>query len=417
MKYNRNIEIIIKNICACKRTKTKTTNELDHRIINDALQAQEKLKKNNSADIQPKIWRIIMKNNVRKLTATIAVVAVVLAFFTFGRLNTPAWAISETIEALKDLKAVHIVGAFPGGTAEIWMRANEAGTQSTDVVVKGSHGAITWSKNGSTYQYEPSQNTVYFEHALTVGMAQWLGPELLEMLSQADNADIVRGKDPATGRERIMLMCSMIDVHGAQSWIIEFDIASKLPVSMRQWQNLDRSGPPSFQTFKIIYYEKLPDSVFEVYIPGSPTYIEKPLTIPDENIGILSNPLYGISAESMTQQEAAEKAVRTLYQAVINQDLDQLKNISPLCRNWNDEFLRKIVFKPDKEERIAEIIKIGNIFKTGHSKLGPIAAVPTVLQLQNGRKVEEKMIVQFRQIGGKSSCVVHGPYGISREIE
>lgn len=358
-----------------------------------------------------------MKNNTGKLAATIAIVAAVLAFFTFGRLSTPAWAISETIEALKNFNAVHIVGAFPGGTAEIWMRANDAGTQSTDVVVKGSHGAITWSKDGSTYHYEPTQNTVYFEHALTVGMAQWLGPELLEMLSQTGNTDIVRGKDPATGRERVMLMCSMIDVHGAQSWIIEFDVASKLPIAMKQWQNLDRSGPPSFQTFKITYYDKLPDSIFEVHIPGNPTYTEKPLTIPDENVGILSNPRNGISAEGMTQQETAEKTVRKLYQAVIDQDLVQLKNISPLCQNWSDEFLRKIVFKPDKEERITEILEVKQIFKTGRSKLGPIAAIATVLRLQNGRKVEEKMIVQFREIEGKSSCVVHGPYGIPQEIE
>jgi len=106
-----------------------------------------------------------------------------------------------------------------------------------------------------------------------------------------------------------------------------------------------------------------------------------------------------------------------MYQAIIDQDLDQLKNIAPLCRNWNDEFLQDIVFKPDKDDRITEIVKIGKILKTGHSKLGLIAAVPTVLKLQNGKKVEEKMVIQFRRLGGKSTCVVHGPYGLPREID
>ena len=237
------------------------------------------------------------------------------------------------------------------------------------------------------------------------------------MLSQVENTEIVRGKDPATGRDRIMLMCSLIDVHGAQSFTIEFDANSKLPISMKHWQNLDRSGPPSFDAFKITYYEKLPDSIFEVHVPGSPIYTEKPLTIPDENIGLLSNPHDGISTEGMTQQDAAEKAVRIMYQAVIGQDLDQIRKISPLCRNWDDEFLRNIIFKPGKEDRIAEVLEIGKIFKTGYSKLGPLAAISTSLRLHDGRKVEEKMIVQFREIGGKSSCVVHGPYGLPREIE
>lgn len=394
----------------------ETSAEKDSEILNDILSALDKSRKTQPAQ-QPNIWRIIMKNNASKMAATIIIAVVVLAFFTFGKFNTPAWALSDTIEALKDYRAVYVVGAFPGGTAEIWMRANEAGTQSTDVIVKGSNGSITWSKDGSTYHYEPSQNTVYFEQALTTGMSQWLGPELLELLSQVENTEIVRGKDAATGRGRVMLMCSMIDVHGAQSWIIEFDVTSKLPVAMKQWQNLDRSGPPSFDAFKLTYYENLPDSIFEVHIPGSPAYVEKPLTIPDVNIGLLSNPRHGISTEGMTQQEAAEDAVRIMYQAVIDQDLDQLKNITPLCQNMGDEFLRSIVLKPDKDDRIAEILETGQIFKTGHSKLGPIAAIPTVLRLQDGRKVEEKMIVQFREIGGKSSCVVHGPYGLPREIE
>jgi DNA-directed RNA polymerase specialized sigma24 family protein len=34
-----------------------------------------------------------------------------------------------------------------------------------------------------------------------------------------------------------------------------------------------------------------------------------------------------------------------------------------------------------------------------------------------GRKREDKMIVQFRNLGGTSSCVVHGPYGMPRELD
>ena len=394
-----------------------TSTEKDKEVLDDILNAMDKSLKTQPAAYQPNIWRIIMKNNASKLAASIIIITVVLSFLVFDKLNTPAWALSEAIEALKNHKAVYMVGAFPGGTAEIWMRANEDGTQSTDTVIKGSHGEITWTKDGSTYTYDSGQNTVYFERALTAGVSQWFGPELLEMLSQVENTEIVRGKDPATGRDRIMLMCSLIDVHGAQSFTIEFDANSKLPISMKHWQNLDRSGPPSFDAFKITYYEKLPDSIFEVHVPGSPIYTEKPLTIPDENIGLLSNPHDGISTEGMTQQDAAEKAVRIMYQAVIGQDLDQIRKISPLCRNWDDEFLRNIIFKPGKEDRIAEVLEIGKIFKTGYSKLGPLAAISTSLRLHDGRKVEEKMIVQFREIGGKSSCVVHGPYGLPREIE
>lgn len=399
-----------------KRLNFKASADLHERTINDALQAQAESKKTKSVLPQPNIWRIIMKSKITKLS-TAAAILIVALYMLVGNSGSTAWAIEQTIEAIKNFRAVHVIGTFPGGTAEIWMRANETGTKSRDVVVRGSHGAITWVKDGSTYHYEPSQNTVYFENAITVGLSQWLGPELLEMLSKADGAEVMRGKDPATGRERATLLCSLLDNNGPQSWIIEFDVTTKLPVSFKQWYNLDMNGPPAFHAFKITYYEELADSLFEVRIPGNPAYVEKPLTIPDENIGILSNPDDGISAEGLTQQQACEQILRATYNAVIEGDLDKLKKLAPLSENWGDEFLRAVILRTDKEDRLVEIVKIGQICKTGHSKIGPIVAVPTVVKRKDGTKVEDKMIIQFRQIGGKASCVVHGGYGISREIE
>ena len=391
------------------------SSKADAKVLADALTAMYEAKQ-QAAHPGRRIWRTIMTSRASKLTAAATIVGVAL-FALFDSFTQPAWALEDAIKALKDFHAVHVVGAFPGGTAEVWMRANQARTHSTDVVVRGSQGAITWTRDGSTYHYEPSQNTVYFEHALTIGATQWLGPELLEMLGAAENAKVIRGKDPATGRERVLLLCSLIDVHGAQSWAIEFDAASRLPVTVKQWPNLDRNGPPSFDAFRITYYEDLPDNLFEVRIPGDAKHVEKPLQIPDDTVNVLGNPQDGIPAAGMTQQEAAEKAVRTLYRAVIDQDVSQLKKISPLCRNWGDEFLRKIVLKPDREDRIVEIVEIGPISRTGRSPLGTIAAVPAVVKLKTGKKAQEQMIVQFRQFGDQSSCVVHGPYGLPREVE
>jgi hypothetical protein len=395
--------------------RTPGADQVDAKVLPDALAAMHEAKQSTAPSSRP-IWRTIMTSRASRLTAA-AVVAGVALFAVFDSFTQPAWAMADAIEALKSFRAVHMVGAFPGGTAEIWIRANEDKTHSTDVVVRGSHGAITWTKDSSTYHYEPAQNTVYYERALTIGMTQWLGPELLEMLSTAENAKVAHGKDPATGRDRVLLTCSLIDVHGAQSWTIEFDRASKLPIAMKQWQNLDRSGPPAFDAFKIVYYDDLPERLFEVRIPGNAAYVEKPLQIPEAAVSVLSNPKDGLSTEGLTQQEAAEKIVRALYQAVIDQDMGRLKSLSPLCQDWGDEFLRKIIFKPDRDNRIVEVLEIGRISKTGHSPLGPIAAIPTTVRLKNGKKIQEQMIVQFRQLGGTASCVVHGPYGLPREIE
>lgn len=360
-------------------------------------------------------WHAIVTGRIARLAAAAGVVGAV-AFAIFNSVTEPAWALEDAIAALERFHAVHVSGAFPGGTVEIWMRADAGATHSTDVVVRWSGGPVTWTKDGSTYHYEPSQGTVYFEPALTVGLSQWLGPELLDTLSAAENAKITYGRDPATGRDRVTLTCSLIDAQGAHSWVVEFDSATKLPVAFTQWPNLDRSGPPGFEAFKIVYHESLPDDLFDVHVPGGVKRVEKPLEIPGETVGVLGNPADGIPAEGMTQQEAAEKTVRALYGAVIRQDLAQLKTVCPLCRNLGDQLLRTIILKPGKDDRIVEILEVGQVVRTGRSVLGPIVAIPTTVRLENGKKVEEKMIVQFRQFGDALSCVVHGPYGLPREI-
>jgi len=392
--------------------------KVDEKVLPDALMAMQRTLGQRAAHTSRQTWRTIMTSHkTRWATAAAAMLLVVLAITVFDRMATPAWALEQAIEALRDFRAVYIEGAFPGTRAEIWMRSNEAGTQSTDVMIRWGHGAITWVKDGSTYHYEPGQDTVYSEPAITAGASPWLGPDLLDALGKAKGSRILEGRDAATGRARATLVSSIWDVQGPKSYVVEFDAQTNLPVWLKQWSNLDRSGPPAFEAFKITYYKDLSGDPFQPDLPGRPAYVEKPLTIPDENVGLLSDAEDGMAADGLTQQEACERILRANYQAVIDGDIRQLKRLAPLCKGIGDDLLRSLVLRTGKADQIAEIVEIGQILRTGQSKLGPIAAVPVVVRLKDGTKVEEKMIFQFRTVAGRSSCVVHGPYGLARGIE
>jgi len=391
--------------------------EADGKILCGVLTAMNEARSQHTVPTNGIPWSAIVTSKAGKLAAVVAVVAIVLSFTVFDVLTQPAWALEDAIEALKDLKAAHIVGAFAGETVKIWVRADVSKSQSSTMIVRSSHGAVTWVRDGSTYHYEPGQDTVYFENAITLGFSDWLGPDLLRMFSMAEDAQTLRGKDPATGRDRITLLCSIGDMHGPQSWIMEFDAASKLPIAFKQWANLDRSGPPAFEAFKITYYEDIADSLFDVQIPGNPTYVERPLTIQEAFIDMLSNPAHGMPTEGLDQQQACERILRTGFQAVIDEDLETLKKLSPFCASLGDELLRAAVFRTGREDRVTEILEIGEICKTGHTQLGPIVAVPVQVRRKDGVKVEEKTIVQFRNIAGVPSCVIYGPYGLPRDIE
>src|SRR3989304_9125621 len=126
------------------------------------------------------IWRIIMKSRITKLAAAASILIVAL-YMLVGNSGPAAWAIEQTIEALRGFGAVHMVGtvmdeygAVKG--CEIWMRANKSRTFSKDVVMRVTNGVILWVEDGSTFTYIPQNNTVYYENAITVGMSQWPGP-------------------------------------------------------------------------------------------------------------------------------------------------------------------------------------------------------------------------------------------------
>ena len=134
----------------------------------------------------------------------------------FDGFSKPTWALEQSIEALRDYRAIHLVGVFQGETVEVWARANKtASTSSHDVWSREVAGRSCGLGTARPIATSPARKTVYFEPALTIGILPWLGPELLETLRAAENTQVIHGKDPATGRSRVTLLCSLMDANGA----------------------------------------------------------------------------------------------------------------------------------------------------------------------------------------------------------
>jgi hypothetical protein len=390
------------------------------RLEQDLLAAIQKQPRRKEQPFE--IWRVIMKSRITKLAAA-AVILIVALYMLIGNSGSAAWAIEQTIEVLRNFGAVYMVGTVMDEygaqkQCEIWMRASKERTLSKDAVMHIiDNGVVLWVEDGNTYTYIPQNNTVYCENAITAGVTQWPGPVLFDLLASAKDIETIRGVDSATGRKQVTLLCSFIGSLGPQSYFVKFDVETKLPIELAQWNNLDRRGAPFFHAQRITYYEDLPDSIFKVEYPGNAHRVEKELTIPESSIGLLSDPQYGISAEGLSKEEAARLILRRVYQAWIDEDFNEFRKLCPGGSAWSDEFLRYLVHGKNPQQRVVEIVKIGSICKEGYSKLGPIVAVPCVVKTKGGTMREDKMVVQFRSIGGKTSCVFHGPYGLSREIE
>lgn len=93
MRSAENIENFIKSV------RLKASNQMHDRNLNDALEAQEKSRRAKSVQLEPSIWRMIMKKKIVKFAAAaVFIIAVVIGTYAVGG---PRVALARTTEVMK----------------------------------------------------------------------------------------------------------------------------------------------------------------------------------------------------------------------------------------------------------------------------------------------------------------------------
>jgi hypothetical protein len=69
------------------------------------------------------------------------------------------------------------------------------------------------------------------------------------------------------------------------------------------------------------------------------------------------------------------------------------------------------------QDDITQVLKIGGIERTGESKLGPLALVPSWVRSRDGMVLEVWLIVQFRETDREASCVIYGDHGYALNVK
>ena len=401
-----------------RRLRVQPSAGLDERV-RDAISQAERAGPVVSPSDKPgpvALLTTIMKDKSIRYTLGTGLGLALLVLFVLNHFTSSAWAIDQAIEALEKYKAVRMTGYITAGgspaPAEIWARADPAGKRSGECLAR-SDSFTAWVKDNKTYVYDHARNTVLVDPAITMGLSPWLGPKLLTTLSKVPDFKAIEGDDPATGQKRILVTASLEGAMGPQSFLIEFDFGTKLPVSMKHWLNLNQHGAPDFALDKLVYFEDLPDSAFRFEPPPGVRFVEKPLTIPDANLPMLNNPRNGIRVDALTRDEACRELLGQFWAALLQNDLTRVRQLCPVTETWPDRLLRDVLAEDD----VVELLQIGAIEKEGQSKLGPLALVPSRVRCQDGTVREIKIVVQFRQTGQATFCVIHGNYGYPVEVK
>ncbi|UCF14818.1 MAG: hypothetical protein JSW59_15520 [Phycisphaerales bacterium] len=275
MRLADNIEKLIKDF---RVLSVNTTKDMDKKTLADALRTQEELKKTAQARIETDIWRTIMRNRKAQLAASAAIIlAVVLAITLWDTSAPTAYAIEQTIEAMRKITTVHVLGTMlDGGQIEMWMTVDPE---------TGGHDHIYMDFPQMTVVASPDEAYMYFKQAnkvihMTGGhdvrsdvrFGRFIEDmsEVAKSLGAEIRSDSVY--DPDRAKEVILLVIE------TDSDIVEskIDPETKLPMSMKvKAKGKPRPGQIG-QSFDEIYYDlPLPEGIFEFQIPEGAEVIEK----------------------------------------------------------------------------------------------------------------------------------------------
>lgn len=395
-----------------RRLRVPASSKLDERICGEIAEAATTAPADGDITFG-QILLLLLKMKSTRYTLATTLGLVLLVVLVLNHSTSSAWAMDQSIEALKKYRALHFTGYYSGKDGhttplDAWARSDASGNRVEMALVTGDDVTV-WTRDNKTYSYGRTEKKGYVQPGINL-IDTWLGPKLLADAAKMKDYKAVEGDDPATGQKRVIVTCSLQNLEGPQSFFMEFDVRTKLLVSLKTWLNLTREGTPTTSVDKILYFEDLPDSTFDFQPPSGTQFAATPLAVSEANLSLLSDPQCGISADGMTREQACQKILGDLWTATPA----RVRQLVPITASWSDEMIRGA---GDPNDTVAGVVKIGGIEQTGSSKLGPLALVPCSIRYKDGSVRVNWVVVQFRETDQGTSCVVAAPRGYSLNAE
>ena len=253
-----------------KKSRYKASSEVYDKALGSFLQAVDANEKQKLALTEPNIWRIIMKSKITKLAATaLIIIAVILAISLWDKSTPTAYAIEQTIEAMRKVTTVYLLGTMVnGGRLEAWIKVNPETGENDHIYLDCPEIEALQSPN-EAYFYDKKANVVkHLKGGNHLRFDVRFGRFIEDMFEVAKsiNGKVDINYEYDIGRaKQVILMAIKLDESTLECRI---DPETNLPMSM----NMKFNGQPQpgqiGQSFDEIYYDlPLPEGIFEFEIP------------------------------------------------------------------------------------------------------------------------------------------------------
>jgi outer membrane lipoprotein-sorting protein len=267
-----NIEKLIKEFFKTKESFAATSNGMDKKVLNDALAAFEKSKVDMSADLQPGVWRIIMNKPIAKIAvAAVLLVAAVISITLLNKSSTPAYAIEQTIEAMRSIYSIHAFTTdWDNSKGEAWVQTNPQTGQEEYYCADQNNFLIVGTPQ-ATYYYYKDENLVRIRNeympASEIRFSRFF-EDLVKWVQQyKGELSFYPEFDQGLQKEIIMVRAS-IPTQGdmkEKEFIVRVDSETKLPISIEMLKCGPGQGAKSVDSIE--YNAAIPEGVFKFKIP------------------------------------------------------------------------------------------------------------------------------------------------------
>ena len=103
-----------------------------------------------------------------------------------------------------------------------------------------------------------------------------------------------------------------------------------------------REGAPNCCCEKILYFEDLPDGIFDYQPPSGASFTNMPLTVPEASLSSLSDPGVRDFRAGDEPRTSLSKDSEQLWSARITNDWRAIRQLLPLSAAWPDGLLRDV---------------------------------------------------------------------------
>jgi hypothetical protein len=283
-----------------------------------------------------------MKNNITRIAAAAVILIGFLAVISLiAKSDTTAYAVEQTIEAMRDVSIVHIYGRdWEEKEVEMWAKINpETGRGEYYRISNASTQTTIVATPEESYIYNESENTVRIKDGLGVSSVFSPGRFLEEMTKMTNRLDGTISDyvvfDPKADKDVILLIMASgrIDLQAT------VDADTKLPLSV---DIIGGSQPGSNEVLKRaeqMYYNELPpEGTFEFEIPlGSEiideTIVDSQQKLPDSVMGYAVNYHLGLIYDvTMTENVLANTHIY-----VVDEKFNLIRGGFVGVHNYTDE--------------------------------------------------------------------------------